>query len=610
MRRAQSVHRSSEPVRTAAASQHAWAARHLADHILDFHSSLHLSDALQRICNAFTEWLADGCGIYLVQDGTDELSPVAYRYVDEPEVEHRRAYRRTHPLHLGQGITGRVLETQEPFVAYAATDDERLSLAGRLEFNLGSLVILPMVVRGSSVGLLTLHRVNRGQATRRFDHRDVEFASLLATQAALAIENLRLHEATVEQARHLMTLLNFSNALAETLDLVQVLEITVDTFWTAFGFESVALYQFFPETNEIVGVAGRGLLDADGWRERRPVIPQTFIFEALRTRQTHFHSDVRSLTLEIFPVPMAEKLDIRAHFVAPLVTNDRVLGIICAHSRAASWTMSPADIVLGAALASQTALAMRRAIVLGDQEQLAAAREQLLFAVSHELRGPVTSVISSIDTISAELGRRSKSDLRRLISLARRSGEQLHDFIEELLDARTIRAGRLSISLCPTDLWHVIDEGVALVESQVQSRGQLIVRKGPQGPLMMIGDRRRLRQVVGNLVENASRYGPEDAEITVQIGQSGESYRVEVMDGGAGVSENECLEVFSPFVRGRAGLTKGTGIGLGLTIARAIVEAHGGIIGLDSLLPTGTLAWFEIPMRQPRSMVDDKRADR
>lgn len=214
-----------------------------------------------------------------------------------------------------------------------------------------------------------------------------------------------------------------------------------------------------------------------------------------------------------------------------------------------------------------------------------------LLDVAHELRSPLFSFNLALSSLN-EHGHLLMAEDMRLLQSLRRSAVHVQTLVENMLDAASIGARRFSVRLNDVDLRVVVDEALLVVEPLLVPHGQTVVVEFAQETLPIEADPQRLRQVLVNLLHNAIKYGPRNETITVRATQHDDTVTVEVVDRGMGIPEDERAQLFDRFFRGHAARSTGQGSGLGLAIARAIVEAHGGEIGVHSAAGAGTTFWF------------------
>ncbi|HEY0068634.1 MAG TPA: HAMP domain-containing sensor histidine kinase, partial [Chloroflexia bacterium] len=223
---------------------------------------------------------------------------------------------------------------------------------------------------------------------------------------------------------------------------------------------------------------------------------------------------------------------------------------------------------------------------------------------------PLTSIKTCIGALSdmspATVSSASMETTQaRLLQNVGRSTERLIGLVNELLDMARLRAGRVSLQMQQVHIGAVIADLEGQVAPLLEARGQVLVLDLPPADserwqrLTVPGDRRRIEQVLINLVSNANKYSPPATRITVGATPRDGQVRIFVRDEGPGIPRAEQARVFDKFYTGRTSETPHDGrvesIGLGLAIARSIVELHGGTMGIASRPGSGSTFYFTLP---------------
>jgi two-component system sensor histidine kinase KdpD len=217
----------------------------------------------------------------------------------------------------------------------------------------------------------------------------------------------------------------------------------------------------------------------------------------------------------------------------------------------------------------------------------------LLATVAHELRGPLGALEPAAEILDRDFDLLDQQQVRVMVSAIHRRALWLHGLMENLLCAATVDDGQLRVHLRPLNLFDVIQDATLLVEPLLKRRGQrLKVRTSPTVPLVS-ADSQRLTQVLLNLVSNAAKYAGTDTLIEVVLALREGRVRVTVADRGPGVPRDKVAQLFEAY--NRAGRTDGEGLGIGLSVVRSIVNAHGGQVGFANRRGGGATFWFELP---------------
>jgi PAS domain S-box-containing protein len=260
--------------------------------------------------------------------------------------------------------------------------------------------------------------------------------------------------------------------------------------------------------------------------------------------------------------------------------------------------------VTGARLLPAEAGDARVALVFRDVSEAEAVHRLLghfLANVAHEFRTPLSALAASVELLMDQAPDLSADELEELLTSLHLGVLGLQTLIDNLLESASIEAGHFRVYARPSSLDDIFAEAIRTMQPLLDKRGQRLVIELPTNIPVVQVDPRRTVQVLVNLLSNASKYGPDDAEIEIGAATRGECVLVTVADSGPGVPLAYRADLFRRFVQPGLGNDKAqVGAGLGLSVVKAVVEAQGGEVGIDDYDGGGSVFWFTLPrQREP-----------
>ncbi|XYI02268.1 ATP-binding protein [Sorangium sp. So ce1128] len=285
--------------------------------------------------------------------------------------------------------------------------------------------------------------------------------------------------------------------------------------------------------------------------------------------------------------------------VVPLLARGRTIGALTFVGTESGRRYSIADLAVAEEVARRTAMALENARLYQQAQRAIRTRSDLLAVVSHDLRNPLSTIVVAsallMRTLPAgELGAQN----RKKAEIIRVAAQQMLRLIGDLLDVAALEAGRLSTAIARQAAAALVHDAVAMQQTLAAQKHAVLEGELPGGgSFEVLCDRERVLQVLANLIGNAIKFTEEGGTITVRAELRSNEALFAVADTGPGIPPDHLPYVFDEFWQ--AAETARLGTGLGLTIAKGLVETHGGRIWAESRLGVGTTFFFTLPLAPP-----------
>jgi two-component system, NtrC family, sensor kinase len=470
-----------------------------------------------------------------------------------------------------------------------------------------SLVTVPMLREDEVVGAINVCRREPG----RFSDAEVELLKTFADQAVIAVENVRLFKeleartaALTRSVDQLTALGEVGRAVSSTLDLETMLTTIVSHAVQLSGLDGGVVFEYDEGTEEFVQRAaaetGGALAQARRgarFRKGEGVLGRTAI-----TREP---AQVPDITVPgAYDSSMRDNLiesGIRAILAVPMVHQGRLIGCLGV-TRNRSGDFPAETIELLRTFATQSALAIQNARLfqeIADKgRQLEAAsrhKSEFLANMSHELRTPLNAVIGFSEVLLQRMFGALNDKQEEYLKDIYASGQHLLSLINDILDLSKVEAGRMELAPAPFHLPSALENAVTLVRERAGRHGIALELDLDPGLGELVGDERKVKQVVLNLLSNAVKFTPEGGRIGLTaVGRDG-VVEISVSDTGIGIAPEDQTAIFEEFRQVGSDERKREGTGLGLTLAKKFVELHGGRIRVESALGRGSTFIFTLP---------------
>jgi signal transduction histidine kinase len=218
--------------------------------------------------------------------------------------------------------------------------------------------------------------------------------------------------------------------------------------------------------------------------------------------------------------------------------------------------------------------------------------------LSHELKTPLTSIIAAAGLLAEELQSTANESQKKLIQTLIHNSNTLENRLAELLDIVKTGSGKLQLHFEPVDMKSLVLGTCMQISPLLHNKKQKINTEIPDSLPIIQGDGPRLEQVLLNLMNNATKFTPEGGCITVRVRKDDSGLVIEIRDTGIGIAKDQQDKLFKPYSRLHSDRQSHPGLGLGLALAKQVVELHGGKIWVDSDAGKGSTFAFSLPRRQ------------
>ena len=397
-----------------------------------------------------------------------------------------------------------------------------------------------------------------------------------------------------DRVANLMRILEVTRFLNETLNLELQLQMIQEVATELTRTEAASIFLRDSKTDELffLSATGKAADGEAGERLRRIPVPidGSIAGWVVKAGQPAIVNDVRNDPRHYGQADVETQFVTRSILGVPLIRRNKVIGAIEVLNKLEDQPFSADDQALLTTLAAQAAVSIENARLFEQSD--------LVSEVVHELRTPMTSIIGYSKMLSMPgIPEQSKAQFGETIYReATRLGKMVNDF----LDWARLEAGRVRFAQEPVDLCQVVRDTVLVIEPQAQERGIAVEQRIPAHALTVLGDAARLKQALLNLASNGVKYNRDGGHLEFVVWPAGACVSISVRDTGMGIPKESLDRLFQRFYRvpGTENVVRGTG--LGLNIAKSVVEAHGGKVDVQSVLGEGTTFTISLPVTAPR----------
>ncbi|WP_088889281.1 ATP-binding protein [Leptolyngbya ohadii] len=563
-------------------------------------SSLDYEQTLQSVTQLAVPYFADWCAVDLLnEDGS--ISRVAVAHSDPEKVQFGWKLAHRFPRHLNDGYgISQVMRTGQSEIAIAISDEQLAAAVSNPEYleilcglGLKSAIVAPLRARGRVLGSISFVFA---ESDRHYSMGDLELAEDLARRAAIAIDNAHLYH-TAQQAKHAAEtaadrtarLQTVTAALSESLTPEQVAEVIVEQSMATLEATAALVVLVSKDRTELEIVKSVGYAEdlVKSWR-RFSIDTDVPLAEAIRTGEPAWmESFIDRISRYPHLASVYRRYDFESWMALPLVVEGiSVGGLLLSFKEFRNPSQDDRNFVL--ALSRQCAQAIFRAQLYeaernarAEAEQANQVKDEFLAVLSHELRSPLNPILGWSKLLRTQKLPPEKVD--QALATVERNAKLQAQLIEDLLDISRMLRGKLSLNIAPVDLTTVIQGAIETVQLAASTKFIQIetVLQSPKKTLL--GDANRLQQVVWNLLSNAVKFTPYEGQIKIQLEDLNDQIQIRVTDNGKGIDPDFLPHMFEYFRQADSSTSRQFGgLGLGLAIARQIVELHGGTIQAES----------------------------
>jgi PAS domain S-box-containing protein len=455
-----------------------------------------------------------------------------------------------------------------------------------------------------SVEIHARKAVYHGRQVRVAAVRDITERKLLEQQTMRLMQEQAARAAAEIAGRRAELLAEASRVLGTSFDYETTLETLAHLavprladFCTVDMADTDGVYRRLGVAHAVDG--GEALLrrldhfSPEDLSERHPLI------RVLTTGQPVLVREIKEGALDQLGMPperleTLKQLDPRSLVCVPLVASGRVIGAVTLVSTVSGRLFDSDDLAMAEELARRAGLAVENARLFREAQAATAARDEMLGIVAHDLRNPLNTIMMASDIMMELPATAPISEGRRTIEMVRRAADRMNRLIQDLLDVKRIESGRLVVEPRPQSVASVVTEAMEMLRPLATGNSLTLCAEVPADLPQAQIDSPRIHQVLSNLVGNSIKFTPAGGTITLRAEAFGDEVRISVIDTGPGIAPEQLPHLFGRYWQGAAGDRRG--IGLGLAIAKGIVEAHKGRIWVESAVGQGSRFHFTVPI--------------
>ncbi|NMF65552.1 MHYT domain-containing protein [Brasilonema octagenarum] len=510
--------------------------------------------------------------------------------------------------------------------------------------------LLPLVnSNGETIGYLVVMDVK----PLEIDLSKESCLKIFAARAGAELERKLAEELLAKSAERERAISFVIQRMRQTLEIDQIFRATTQELRQVLSCDRVLVYRFHPDwSGEIISESV-----AQGWKalirlqnnqsqvtqvavnqidcvikelqqDLRQIIQDTYLYD---TQGGDFHSgtsyrcvpDIYKAGFDSCYVELLEQFQARAYIIVPIFCSNQLWGFLATYENSAPRQWKETEIKIVLQIGAQLGVAIQQAQLLAQTQKQSSelkqakevadkanqAKSEFLAHMTHELRTPLNAILGFTQLMNRDSS--LKAEHQKYLSIINRSGEHLLELINDVLDMSKIEAGGMTFNENKFDLFYLLESLEGMLKLKAESKGlNLVFERTLQVPQYITTDEGKLRQVLINLLDNATKFtekGSVTLRVLVEQAQTNKCAEnvtttphllFEVTDTGCGIHPNEFHKLFQAFEQTATGLKSGGGTGLGLSISHKFVQMMGGQIKVSSTLGVGTQFSFSIPVEE------------
>lgn len=514
---------------------------------------------------------------------------ISFQTVEEDHLWTVLTHPYTTPLKMpldGKGITVKAANSKQPVLVFNVEDDPDFLF---WETNVKSELAVPVLIAGETVAVLNVESAELGKYT----YNDQMLLEIFSEEVGLTISRLQFNRELEKYQTRLEALHEHSTLLEQTGSVEEVATQTLSIIERLFEFNTAGFMEI-QETN-LVEIASKGSTFVG---LTLPLNGRGVTIRAINQKKTQLVLDPHN---DPDYVDTGDELFVtRTELSVPIIIENVVYGVINLETDQTN-AYNEYDQKIIEILSEHVSSALTRIRYYETQirmehiEQLDEIKIKFIQTAAHELRTPVTAIRGFIEILTDIYGSNLPEEVTDILSIVDRNAVRLTSMTNDLLDMQRIESGRMQLITQVTNLNDIIREISEELKVHTDQRQQLVELDLTNGFETHL-DQDRISQVLINLIQNASKFSPNDSKIQVSSSNSNGKVIVSIKDEGIGLKSEDLEKLFKPYPDINHG-NNVSSTGLGLSITKGIIDLHGGEIWVESEgLGKGSTFTFSLPL--------------